>query len=294
MFSQDVFSWAEDENGKMVYVDDVPQGKACRCKCPCCHEILQARQGVERAHGFAHMSKERGANLDICLKVIMFKLAEQIISTERKIFVPSYYGIFKSKTIEFQSVEIKGTFEREDRQPDIIAITADGEQYLIEFSFGENVRHIQDINYEKLNCLEIDLSRQKINDRDSLKNFLLTSDEDRKWLNNETYFKSIENVYKKNKKPVRIVSEEECQSCLLKDSCCAVQSITNEGNLLIIQNNQRFNLCKTEEYNIKMTDYKRQQERYNHLCSKGIEMYQNVCQNQIPHENQLNNMPIAV
>ena len=84
---QEAFSWAEDKRGKMVYVDDVPRGVACNCICPYCRENLIARHGAERAHGFAHASKERGANLKICLKVIVFKLAEQIILKQLKSMV---------------------------------------------------------------------------------------------------------------------------------------------------------------------------------------------------------------
>lgn len=50
-----VFSWAEDAQGKMVHVDDVPRGLACGCVCPCCHEKLLARHGdVKDNDGMAH------------------------------------------------------------------------------------------------------------------------------------------------------------------------------------------------------------------------------------------------
>ena len=74
-----VFSWAENEQGKMVHVDNVPRGIQCGCKCPYCHERLLARHGEVRQHGFAHHSDTRGANLKICYVVTMYKLAEQII-----------------------------------------------------------------------------------------------------------------------------------------------------------------------------------------------------------------------
>ena len=35
-------------------------------------------------HGFAHHSDTRGANLNICYMVILYKLAEQIIQTKKK------------------------------------------------------------------------------------------------------------------------------------------------------------------------------------------------------------------
>lgn len=260
-YQSEFFSWAEDKSGKMVYVDDVPRGVACNCICPYCRENLIARHGTERTHGFAHASKERGANLKICLKVIVFKLAEQIIKTEKQIYMPSYYGIFKSESVEFKSVEINGDFEREDRQPDIIAMTKDNQKYLIEFCFKDYVRHKQKIDFKNLNCLEIDLAGQKINDRDSLKNFLLNCDENRRWLNNDTYFNSIEKRYKNVGKTIRIVSDEECAKCPLKHECCAVKDRHRHLCFLtILQNGKDFRLCKAEEYTAKMDAYRKLQE----------------------------------
>ena len=258
---QEVFSWAEDKSGKMVYVDDVPRGVACNCVCPYCRENLIARHGTERTHGFAHASKERGANLKICLKVIVFKLAEQIIKTEKRIYMPSYYGIFKPKSVEFETVEINGDFEREDRQPDIIATTKDNQKYLIEFCFKDYVRYKQEIDFENLNCLEIDLAGQKIDNRDSLKNFLLNCDGNRRWLNNDTYFNSIKREYENVGKSIWIVSNEECAKCLLKHECCAVKNKDSHWSFLtIFQNEKEFHLCRAEEYTEKMQAYYKQQE----------------------------------
>lgn len=40
MYYEEVFSWAENAEGKMVHVDTVPNGKRCGCICPNCHEKL--------------------------------------------------------------------------------------------------------------------------------------------------------------------------------------------------------------------------------------------------------------
>lgn len=57
---QEFFSWAEDKSGKMVYVDDVPNGVACNCICPYCRENLIARHGKEREHMALLMQVKRG------------------------------------------------------------------------------------------------------------------------------------------------------------------------------------------------------------------------------------------
>lgn len=241
-----IFSWAEDANGRMVHVDNVSQGLKCGCTCPCCHEPLQARQGGERAHGFAHHSDKRRANLKNCYMVTMYKLAEQIIQQEKKIRVPSYYGIFKEKELEFTDVVVDNRYDRIDKQPDVIATTADGKQYLIEFTFDYKVQHKEKVDYEKLNCVEIDLCSQTF---ETLQNFLMLSNKDRRWLNNQTYFESIESVYSKKDKKVRVTDESECVNCDLKDECCGIRLKEHSSPITIENSGSSYRICKVEEYN---------------------------------------------
>ena len=43
-----IFSWAENAEGRMVHVDDVPRGLMCNCSCPNCYEKLMAQHGNVR------------------------------------------------------------------------------------------------------------------------------------------------------------------------------------------------------------------------------------------------------
>lgn len=241
-----VFSWAENFDGQMVHIDSVPRGLSCGCVCPYCHEKLLARHGDIREHGFAHHSDNRGANLEICYMVSLYKLAEQIIQINKRIHVPSYYGIYEETDIKFIDVKVDSRFEREDKQPDIIAVTNDQKQYLIEFIFKYKVQHKQAVDYKNLSCLEIDISNQTL---DSLESFLLSSKDDRRWINNDIYFNCIENKYKKEGKIVKVVSENDCSQCKLKHSCCAVMTPHLEYPPLCIENNgQKYRICKIEQY----------------------------------------------
>lgn len=240
MSNRFIFSWAENINGKMVHIDNVPRGINCRCFCPYCHEELIARQGYIYEHGFAHHSKKRRANLEICYKVTLYKLAEYIIQTKKRIHVPSYYNIFKENDISFVDVKIDNHYEREDKQPDVIATTKDNCQYLIEFIFDYKVQHKKPIDYNHFNCLEIDLSKQTL---ESLEDFLITSNQDRRWINNNFYFNKIEEKYRNANKPIKVKNEKDCYKCKLINSCCAIKDIT------IINNGERYRLCKTELYN---------------------------------------------
>jgi hypothetical protein len=95
-------------------------------------------------------------------------------------------------------------------EPDVIATTKENQKYLIVFCFDDYVRHKQSFGFYDLTCLSVNLTRQKLN---SLENFLLTSSEDKHWINNDVYFKGIEVKYKDNGKLVKLVSDEECKEC---------------------------------------------------------------------------------
>lgn len=257
-----VFSWAEDANGKMVHVDSVPNGLQCKCVCPHCREQLLARHGEINEHGFAHHSDKRGANLKICYMVILYKLAEHILQTKKRIHAPSYYGIYKETDIEFVDVKVDGSYEREDKQPDVIATTKDNQQYLIEFTFQYKVQHKKDLDYHNLTCLEIDLSGQTL---ESLEDFLMASTEDRRWINNDNYFNIIEKTYHDANKAVKVIPESDCHYCELKNSCCAVKQ--NYYPMLIENNGQTFRLCKIEEYN-RLSEIHKQQRLHEEQLRK--------------------------
>lgn len=234
----------------MVHVDSVPNGILCGCVCPHCKEPLVARQGDVNEHHFAHHSKTRKATLKICYAVILYKVAEHLVQTHKKIHAPSYYGIFPEQDIEFLEVRVDSHYERSDKQPDVIATGIDGKEYLIEFVFSHKVQHKQPLDYKNLTCLEIDLSHQNL---ETIAKFLFTSNEDRKWLNNENYFTTIEELYKRAGKSVRIVRGSECQQCPITHRCVGVCPKNSPTIPLIIENDgNKYRLCKTQEYRIAL------------------------------------------
>lgn len=257
MSSNLVFSWAENAEGRIVHVDNVSRGLQCNCICPHCHEQLLARHGEKNEHGFAHHSNTRGANLEICYMVVLYKLAEQILQTRKKVHVPSYYGIFPEKDIEFVDVKIDSSYEREDKQPDVIATTSDGKQYLIEFTFNYKVQHKQPIDFKNLNCLEIDLSNQS---HESVEKFLLECSEDRKWLNNQDYFENIEHRYKNENKIITIKEESECISCEIRSLCSGVKVNKSSFPLVIENNGRKYRICKPELYEKRIKIYRQRKE----------------------------------
>mgnify|MGYP006333742859 FL=1 len=184
--------------------------------------------------------------------VILYKLAEQIIQTKKRIHAPSYYGIFPEKDIDFVEVKVDSCYERDDKQPDVIATTADGTQYLIEFTFDYKVQHKQAIDYKNLNCLEIDLSKQSL---ETVEKFLLESNDDRKWLNNQSYFENIVPRYQKANRVIEVKDEEFCASCELKDSCSGVKRKGFYAPLVIENSGRKYRICKPEQYQEDLEAY---------------------------------------
>lgn len=246
--SELIFSWAETAEGKMVHVDDVSRGIECNCYCPNCHERLLARHGEINAHGFAHHSDQRSANLSNCYKVTMYKLAEHIIKVEKKLFVPPYYGIFKGQIVKFTEIQIDNRYIRNDNQRDIIAMTPDGILYLIELNFGDTVVRQKSVDYNNINCVKIDLSSATL---DSLHELLLQSAENKSWFNNQLLFNDIESTYRKHGKIVKLTSEIECENCDFKYDCCGAR-LTGDSRVLTIEHfGSKYRICKIQELELR-------------------------------------------
>jgi len=231
-----VFSYGENAEGRMVHVDTVPRGKHCGCVCPYCKEPLLARHGEVNVHGFAHNSETRQANLKICYKVTMYKLAEQILREYKQIYAPSYYNVLGSFLIDFEDVQVDRSFGREDHQPEVVATTINKERYLLHLFFDDG--SITDSSsYKDIAYLEIDLSHQKL---ETLENFLLKSEEDKKWRNNPFYFNGLKDSYETIGMRVKAVLISDCNLCRFRDVCPEENSLYPS---VIENNSEKYRLC---------------------------------------------------
>ena len=76
-------TYAINQNGELIYVDNVPNGSECHCVCPACHEKMVAKNnGRIRMHHFAHISGTECVNGYETMKHL---LAKDIISETRLI-----------------------------------------------------------------------------------------------------------------------------------------------------------------------------------------------------------------
>lgn len=221
---------------RLVHIDEVERGLACNCICPCCKQPMIANKGEKNQYYFSHERKGGNTfNKDVCRNETMHRLAIQIIRDRKSVMLPPYENIEKAKKVNFVSVEVEERNDRSDIQPDIVGITDDGKRYLIEIKYSHSVNDVKKrkIYSDDLTCVEIDICQQKMND---LKDFLLDSPSERKWINNKYAFDSIVDYYKKHGKDVRVISIDECKRKYALENCssCLNSKIMHCGKQYII------------------------------------------------------------
>lgn len=177
---------ANNENGELIHVDSVPNGKNCKCLCPHCKSPLVAKnRGKKRIHHFAH---EHNQDCKACFETTIHKLAKDIIKEAAEIMLPSRDDLFANKEKPTGSVKLTDVcVEKWDEQlkikPDVEGVMENGQKLLIEILVSHKVdeRKAKIIVDNNLLCVEIDVSKQKM-DKDALRKFLLESTSGRQWI----------------------------------------------------------------------------------------------------------------
>lgn len=177
----------EQSSNKLVYIEDVKSGLDCNCICPECFKPLVARKGDVRQPHFAHYEN---SNCSGGIMSVIHLLSEEIIEEEKAVTFPPYMG-FKAEKCFFDEVIVEKRIERSDLQPDVIGISKYDDREVkwnIEILYTHEVDKTKrkKIRESDINCLEIDVNGQT-QDKESLKEFLLNSSDNRKWINNPEY-----------------------------------------------------------------------------------------------------------
>ncbi len=200
-------------SNRLVHIDKVESGQNCNCICPECYKPLIAKKGDVRQHHFAH---NENSNCSGGIMSAIHVLAEQIIYDEKSVMFPAYNKgkRIKAKRCLFDDVIVEQRLERSDLQADVVGITRD-ENHEVKWNIEIFYTHEVDNKKKKkiyesnINCLEIDVREQEL-DEDSLKKFLLHSDQCREWINNPEYERIIYELKNcKIKAITRILSGKE-------------------------------------------------------------------------------------
>ena len=182
MSSKVFLTWALNQKGDLVHVDEVANGNECGCVCPHCKTALCAKNGGDgekMVHHFAHLS---GADCVGAVESALHKMAKDVLSESKCVFLPNRYDGRQGEQHHFDRVEVE-FYDKDTRlRPDCIGYN-DDQRLWIEFKRAHAVdtKKRGKIISAHIDCIEIDLNGCSLNPV-AVKEFIMNSVESRKWI----------------------------------------------------------------------------------------------------------------
>lgn len=247
---------ALDTSGKLIYIEDIPiekRGLACHCICPKCKNKVIAKLGHDVPHGKRpHFAHQKGSDCHGAEMTALHQLAEEILYEEKIVMMPEYYTIPPERK-SFIRVEYEKRVDRPDLQPDIVGITSDGLRWNIEIRNTSEVKEdkINKIKKSCLTCLEIDVRGHETDKKEELKEFLINSTDNRRWINNPIYERKLNDLKLKIRTVISEVAlkyKPEDGYKIMSSEYCKVSCISQNGDCIykkddIIIANRQFFIC---------------------------------------------------
>jgi len=200
-------------DGKIVFIDDVPNGKKCGCICSKCHESLIAKNGGEiNIHHFAHISDsncpgESSAHIE----------AKDIIKREKYLWLPTSKDSKEYTKVEFDDVDVEKLIDESDYRADLICKTSDN-RYIVEIVVTHDLDDGKELYLvqKKVDTISIDLKsvlkRNQYNDIPADFSELVLEKSNRKWvynhINEERKRREEESKKRKEEKRLKQVERE--------------------------------------------------------------------------------------
>lgn len=182
-------SFAVSPYGRIVHIDDVPNGVECSCTCPQCDGNLIAKNGgLERAHHFAH---ESGKECQGATETALHLAAKQVIIEDKMVSLPELSdGLAKpASIIEFTNVYSEyALFLGTGQQRIVVDCYGAGSSgnLIIEIAVHHKVDIFKSDKLQRLGivAIEIDLSDQigKLVEWSDLKDLVVFDSKRRRWI----------------------------------------------------------------------------------------------------------------
>ncbi len=176
-------TYALDADGKLIHVDSVSTGLACKCFCPHCKSELVAKNvGNRKVHHFAHAN---GSDCVGAIESALHKMAKDILQEHKLIMLPPIQQSWTGRQTVFCNVEVE-VFDKElSLRPDCIGYIENGRFIWVEFkrTHEVDVKKAGKIISARVDCVEIDLNSCEL-DPIKVRNFVESSSEGRKWIYN--------------------------------------------------------------------------------------------------------------
>ncbi len=230
---EDILQIAIDSNNNLVSIYQVPTGIKCKCTCPECGEILEAknsgkdentilRPNQKRAH-FAHASGKVCANTR---ESALHLLAKEVLAKHKTLMLPNVYErlelVGEARRFTFDSVELEKAIVHNGFRIIPDAILSKGKKKLyVEFYKSHLVDNekLDKIKSIGVSALEIDLNDVElivdgIPNREGIKNFLENDAGYRDWLFNtqgEKLYRIKENSANKPKYSLEFLKKQDIE-----------------------------------------------------------------------------------
>lgn len=156
------------KQGRLYPPQMTDRGLACECVCPGCGSALIANQGIHRRPYFSHHQSQECVH---GYESAAHMMAKQIIQVSKYIVVPEYSktiqrkmptGDILSETIfipstrvDFVDIQVEQTLD--GLRPDVIGMTSNGVEILIEVYVTHAVTDDKRERFSKKNLIELDL-----------------------------------------------------------------------------------------------------------------------------------------
>lgn len=154
-----------DQSSRLVFVNEVPRGLACHCRCVVCNEPLIARQGEVREHHFAHASGLEPC--DASHESLLHRFAKQVILDAGGLMVPVDRWVAETLGLDAASEpaahlglpSIDAEKSLGDVRPDLLGHTSEGLAVAIEVAYSSfcDLLKVDQFAQLGLPALEIDL-----------------------------------------------------------------------------------------------------------------------------------------
>ena len=184
-------TWAINQEGVLVHVDNVPNGNDCGCICPHCKNKLCAKNGGDgdkMIHHFAHLS---GADCVGAVESALHKMAKDILLETKCVYLPNRYDGRTGELRHFDHVEVE-SYDKDTRlRPDCIGYN-DDDCLWVEFkrTHAVDTKKKGKIISAHIDCIEIDLNGCQL-DPVAVKEFLINSTDRRIWIRDTSSKKRI-------------------------------------------------------------------------------------------------------
>ncbi|GIU15329.1 hypothetical protein TUM4261_32100 [Shewanella sp. c952] len=152
-------TYALNNEGNFVSVEDVENGLGCECVCIDCHGRLSAKQGKVKQWHFAHHQESDKKNCQWSGESEIHLRVKKYLDRHRKLTVPIGFSNPTSLTINFDDVKLEKSLRPTKRIPDVTGY-CDGERILIEVKVTHEVDRLKASEYKAANAsvIEIDFS----------------------------------------------------------------------------------------------------------------------------------------